>query len=98
MSATDVRRGEHVISVIGAFDWDVPRDKPTPKLLQVDPLDATILKFLAGSTFRDTETSIIKRALRREMAAMLRARGYSVVETDAQTGGFEVRAPTSEDR
>ncbi|NMG30615.1 hypothetical protein [Aromatoleum evansii] len=98
MSAADVRRGEHVISAIGAFDWDVPREKPTPKLLQVDPLDAAILKFLAGTTFRDTETSIIKRALRREMAAMLRSRGYSVVETDAQTGGFEVRAPTSEDR
>lgn len=98
VSATDSRRDAPAISAIGAFDWDEPREKPTPKLLQVEPLDAAILKFLAGTTFRDTETSIIKRALRREMAVMLRSRGYLVVETDAQTGGFEVRAPTSGER
>lgn len=81
------------IEVTGTVEWDPPRAKPTPKLLQIDAPDATILKFLAGTTFRDTETSIIKRAVRREMAAMLRARGYVVDETDPQTGAFTVSAP-----
>lgn len=89
----DVTRKGAGIEVTGAVEWDPPRDKPTPKLLQIDAPDAAILKFLAGTTFRDTETSIIKRAVRREMAAMLRARGYVVEETDPQTGAFTVSAP-----
>lgn len=72
------------------FPWNHPRTKPTTKLLQIDPVDAAMLKWLAQTTYGDTETSIIKRAIRREMACMFRAKGF-VVEEDPTSGAISVR-------